>query len=182
MEDLSLHILDIVENAITAKAKKIEILVMEEPGQNRLTIEIQDDGIGMDEEASQKAVDPFFTTRTSRRVGLGLSLLAQAAEEAGGTLRIESNLGKGTKVTATFQYSHIDRKPLGSMIETMTTLLLGNPELDISYSHQKEGKTYTLGSHALKERFKNRSLAGPEVIQWLRRHLKEGLAQIGVQG
>jgi len=155
---------------------------MEEPGQNRLTIEIQDDGIGMDEEASQKAVDPFFTTRTSRRVGLGLSLLAQAAEEAGGTLRIESNLGKGTKVTATFQYSHIDRKPLGSMIETMTTLLLGNPELDISYSHQKEGKTYTLGSHALKERFKNRSLAGPEVIQWLRRHLKEGLAQIGVQG
>ena len=182
MEDLSLHILDIVENAITAKAKKIEILVMEEPGQNRLTIEIQDDGIGMDEEASQKAVDPFFTTRTSRRVGLGLSLLAQAAEEAGGTLRIESNLGKGTKVTATFQYSHIDRKPLGSMIETMTTLLLGNPELDISYSHQKEGKTYTLSSQGLKEQFKNRPLTGPEVIQWLKRHLKEGLAQIGVQG
>jgi anti-sigma regulatory factor (Ser/Thr protein kinase) len=182
LEDLSLHVLDIVENAISAKAKKIEILVMEEPGENRLTIEIQDDGIGMDEEASQKAVDPFFTTRTSRRVGLGLSLLAQAAEEAGGTLRIESNLGKGTKVTATFQYSHIDRKPLGSMIETMTTLLLGNPDLDISYSHQKEGKTYTLSSHALKERFKNRSLTDPEVIQWLRKHLKEGLAHIGVQG
>lgn len=182
MEDLSLHILDIVENAITAKAKKIDVSIREELNEDRLVIEIIDDGIGMDEEVREKAIDPFFTTRTSRRVGLGLSLMAQAAREAAGMLRIESELGKGTKVAATFQYSHIDRKPLGSMIETMTTLLLGNPELDISYSHQKEGKTYTLSSHALKERFKNRSLIDPEVIQWLQRHLKEGLAQIGAQG
>jgi len=182
LEDLSLHILDIVENAITAEAKKIDVVIMEDLNEDRLVIEIIDDGIGMDEKVKGKAIDPFFTTRTSRRVGLGLSLLAQATREAGGMLRIESELGKGTKVTATFQYSHIDRKPLGSMIETMTTLLLGNPELEISYSHQKEGKTYTLSSQALKERFKNRSLAGPEVIQWLKRHLKEGLAQIGAQG
>ena len=182
MEDLSLHILDIVENAIAAKAKKIDVLIREELNKDRLVIEIADDGIGMDEKVKEKAIDPFFTTRTSRRVGLGLSLLAQAAQEAGGMLRIESELGKGTKVTATFQYSHIDRKPLGSMIETMTTLLLGNPELDISYTHQKEGKIYSLTSQALKERFKNRSLTGPDVIQWLRNHLKEGLAQIGVQG
>jgi anti-sigma regulatory factor (Ser/Thr protein kinase) len=182
LEDLSLHILDIVENAIAAQTKKIDILIMEEPKKDRLVIEIKDDGIGMDEEVSQKAIDPFFTTRTSRRVGLGLSLMAQAAQEAGGMLRIESELGKGTKVTATFQYHHIDRKPLGSMVETMTTLLLGNPELDISYTHQKEGKSYVLKSQGLKERFKDRSLTDPEVIQWLRTHLKEGLAQIGVQG
>ena len=182
MEDLSLHILDIVENAIAAQGKKIDILIMEEPKKNRLAIEIKDDGIGMEEEVSQKAIDPFFTTRTSRRVGLGLSLMAQAAQEAGGMLRIESELGKGTKVTATFQYHHIDRKPLGSMIETMTTLLLGSPELDISYTHKKEGKSYVLKSQVLKEWFKNRSLTDPEVIQWLRKHLKEGLAQIGVQG
>ena len=182
MEDLSLHILDIVENAISARAKRIEILVVEEPREDRLTVEIRDDGIGMDEEASQKAVDPFFTTRTSRRVGLGLSLLAQAAEEAGGTLRIESNLGKGTKVTATFQYHHIDRKPLGSMVETMMTLFLGNPELDISYTHKKEGRSYTLSSQWLKEQFQDRSLTNPEVIQRVRKHLQEGLTQIGVQG
>ncbi len=182
MEDLSLHILDIVENAIAARAKKIDLLIKEEPDEDRLVIEIADDGIGMDEEVRGKATDPFFTTRTSRKVGLGLSLLVQAAQEAGGMLRIESEPGKGTKVTASFQYSHIDRKPLGSMTETMTTLFLGNPELDISYRHQKEGKTYTLSSHALKEQFKNRSLASPEVIQWVKRHLKEGLAQIGVQG
>ena len=171
-----------MENAIAAKAKKIDVSIREELNEDRLVIEIIDDGIGMDEEIREKAIDPFFTTRTSRRVGLGLSLMAQAAQETGGMLRIESELGKGTKVTATFRYSHIDRKPLGSMTETMTTLLLGNPELDISYSHQKGGKTYTLSSQVLKERFKDRSLAGPEVIQWLKRHLKEGLAQIGVQG
>ena len=182
MEDLSLHILDIVENAISAKAKKIEISVVEAPGEDRLTIEIKDDGIGMDEEVSQKAVDPFFTTRSSRRVGLGLSFMAQAAQEAGGSLRIESTFGKGTKVMATFQYHHIDRKPLGSMVETMMTLLMGNPELEILYTHQKEGKSYVLSSSCLKNRFKDRSLVDPEVIQWMKTHLKEGLKQIGVQG
>jgi anti-sigma regulatory factor (Ser/Thr protein kinase) len=182
LEDLSLHILDIVENAISAKAKKIEISVVEEPGEDRLTIEIKDDGIGMDEEVSQKAVDPFFTTRSSRRVGLGLSFMAQAAQEAEGSLRIESTLGKGTKVTATFQYHHIDRKPLGSMVETMMTLLMGNPELDILYTHQKEGKSYVLSSSLLKNHFKDRSLIDPEVIQWMKTHLQEGLKQIGVQG
>jgi len=182
LEDLSLHILDIVENAIAAKAKKIGISIIEEPKRDQLVIEIKDDGMGMDQEVSQKATDPFFTTRSSRRVGLGLSLMAQAAQEAGGMLRIESELGKGTKVTATFQYRHIDRKPLGSMVETMTTLLLGNPELEISYIHQKDGKSYELSSQMLKERFKNQSLTHPEVIQWLKRRLREGLAQIGVQG
>lgn len=182
MEDLSLHILDIVENAIAAKAKKIDISIMEEPEEDRLVIEIKDDGTGMDQEVSQKAIDPFFTTRNSRRVGLGLSLMAQAAQEAEGELRIESELGKGTKVTATFQYHHIDRKPLGSMIETMVMLLLGNPELDISYFHQNGGKSYILNSQVLKERFKDRSLIDPEVIQWLKKHLKEGLSQVGVQG
>jgi len=182
LEDLSLHILDIVENAISAKANKIEIWVIEEPREDRLTIEIQDDGIGMDEEVSQKAVDPFFTTRSSRKVGLGLSLLAQAAQETGGSLRIESTLGKGTRVIATFQYHHIDRKPLGSMVETMVTLLLGNPDLEIFYNHRKEGKSYVLSSPWLKNRFKDRSLIDPEIIQWVRTHLKEGLKQIGVQG
>jgi anti-sigma regulatory factor (Ser/Thr protein kinase) len=182
LEDLSLHILDLVENAIAAKAQKIEIWIREEPGKDRLIVEIRDDGIGMDEEMRRKAIDPFFTTRSSRRVGLGLSLMAQAAQEAGGELRIESESGKGTKVTATFQYSHIDRKPMGQMIETMTTLLLGNPELTITYTHEKEGKSYVLKSQALKERFGRRPLTDPEVIHWLKKNLKEGLAQIGVQG
>ncbi len=182
MEDLSLHILDIVENAIAAKAKRIEILVFEEPSDDRLTIEIRDDGIGMDEEVRQKAIDPFFTTRSSRRVGLGLSFMAQAAQEAGGSLRVESELGKGTRVIASFQYHHIDRKPLGSMVETVKALLFGNPELEILYAHQKDGKPFVLSSSWVKNHFKDRPLIDPEVIQWVERYLKEGLKQIGVQG
>lgn len=182
MEDLSLHILDLVENAIAAKAKKIEISIQEAPKEDRLVIEIKDDGMGMDQEVSQKAIDPFFTTRSSRRVGLGLSLMAQAAQQAGGRLQIESELEKGTRVVAIFQYQHIDRKPLGDVVETMTTLFLGNPELEISYIHQKDGKSYGFSSQMLRERFKNQSLTHPEVIQWLRKHLREGLTQIGAQG
>jgi len=182
LEDLSLHILDIVENAIAARAKRIEILVVEEPSKDRLTIEIRDDGIGMDKEMRQKATDPFFTTRSSRRVGLGLSFMAQAAQEAGGWLRVESELGKGTKVIASFQYHHIDRKPLGSMVETVMTLFFGNPELEILYAHQKDGKPFALSSSWVKNHFKDRPLIDPEVIQWVERYLKEGLKQIGVQG
>jgi hypothetical protein len=108
--------------------------------------------------------------------------MAQAAQEAGGSLRVESKLGKGTKVMATFQYHHIDRKPLGSMVETIMTLFFGNPELEILYTHKKEGKSYVLSSSWLKNQFKDRSLIDPEVIQWVKMHLKEGLKQIGVQG
>lgn len=182
MEDLSLHILDIVENAIAAKARRIEISVLEEPGENLLTIEIKDDGFGMDEEILQKAVDPFFTTRTSRKVGLGLSLLTQAAREAGGKLEIDSRPGEGTKVKATFQYGHIDRKPMGSMVETMTMLFLGNPDIDFHYTHAKGERSYTLKSEGLREKFHDQVSVAPETIQWLKNHLQEGLAGIGVKG
>jgi hypothetical protein len=182
MDDLSLHILDIVENAIAAKARRIEVSVVEEPGEDRLTIEIKDDGFGMDEEVRRKAVDPFFTTRTSRKVGLGLSLLAQAAREVGGRLEIESRPGDGTKVRATFQYGHIDRKPLGSMAETMTMLFLGNPDIDFQYIHVRGERSYTLKSEWLREKFHGQATVAPDAIQWLKKHLQEGLAGIGVNG
>lgn len=171
-----------MENAIAAKANRIEVTVVEEPGKDRLEIEIRDDGIGMDEEIRQKAMDPFFTTRTSRKVGLGLSFLGQAAQEAGGTLEIESSPGDGTTVRATFQYSHIDRKPLGDMIETMITLLIGNPDIDFHYTHVRENKSYTLKSEWLREKCNAQSSITPEAIRWLRKHLQEGLAGIGARG
>lgn len=182
MEDLSLHILDIVENAIAAKARRIEISVVEEPAEDRLTIEIKDDGFGMDEDVRQKVMDPFFTTRTSRRVGLGLSFLAQAAQEAGGKLEIESRPGDGTKVRATFQYGHIDRKPMGSMAETMAMLFLGNPDIDFNYTHVKGERSYTLKSEWMREKFHDQASVVPETIRWLKKHLQEGLSGIGVKG
>lgn len=180
MEDLSLHILDVVENAIAAKARKIEISVIEEIEEDRLTIEIKDDGIGMDEEVRRRATDPFFTTRTSRRVGLGLSFLSQAAEEAGGSLEIHSQPGEGTRVKATFQHSHIDRKPLGNMTDTILTIILGNPEVHLHYVHVRGEKSYILKSEWLKEIFQGDAIMSPEAIHWLKNHLRQGLSNIGV--
>ena len=118
MEDLSLHILDIVENSVKAEAREIRIVIAEDNKADRLFLEIHDNGSGMDEKMRAKALDPFFTTRTTRRVGLGLPLLAQAARESGGTLLLDSAPGKGTIVRAVFQLSHIQhasrRRRLGS--------------------------------------------------------------------
>jgi len=122
MEDLSLHILDIVENSIAAAAKKIEIKIDEDEAKDLLTIEISDDGKGMDEQTLKKALDPFFTTRKTRRVGLGLSLLAQAAKDSGGTFDLSSVPGEGTTVRATFRLSHPDCKPMGDIEETLRVL------------------------------------------------------------
>jgi hypothetical protein len=108
--------------------------------------------------------------------------MAQATQEAGGSLRVDSKVGKGTKVIARFQYHHIDRKPLGDMVETVVTLLFGNPELEIVYTHQKEGKSFTFDSSWVKNHFRDRPFVDPEVIREVERHLKEGLKQIGVQG
>jgi signal transduction histidine kinase len=139
MEDLSLHLLDIVENSINALATRIDISIIEKKDEDRLIMEISDNGMGMDEEVKRNVLDPFFTTKPNRKAGLGLPLLAQAAEEAGGSLRIESEVGKGTKITAAFQLSHMDRKPLGNMIETLRVLRAAHPYIDFSFSHDVHG-------------------------------------------
>lgn len=128
MEDLSLHILDIVENALRAGARNVIVRLSQSKREDRLVLEVIDDGEGMDEETVSRSLDPFFTTKEGKRIGLGLPLLAQAAEEANGKLYLESAPGKGTKVTATFRLSHIDRKPLGNLEETLRCLKAGHPE------------------------------------------------------
>ncbi len=136
MEDLSLHVLDIAENAVRAEAKRIEIVVDEDLDNNMLAVEIVDDGRGMDGETLKRAMDPFFTTKKAKRVGLGLSLLAQAASQSGGRMEVGSQPGRGTKIRATFEYDHPDRKPLGDMTQTLTTLIVGNPDVDVVYEHR----------------------------------------------
>ncbi len=156
MEDLSLHILDIVENSIRAKASRIEIKVIENIGEDLLVIEIKDNGRGIDEETIKKVLDPFFTTRTTRKVGLGLPLLSQAARESGGDIEIKSKVGRGTRVKATFGYSHIDRKPLGNMEATLTTLIAGNPEVDFIYKHKKDESEFRLDTREIRDSIKSR--------------------------
>lgn len=149
MEELSLHILDVVENSIAAGALRVEINIIEDMDSNILTIEINDNGKGMNEETVQKVLDPFYTTRTTRRVGMGLSLLAQASEESNGTFDIKSKVGEGTEVKATFQYDHIDRKPIGDLKSTFIALLTSYPEINFVYTHIDEEGTFILDSNDL---------------------------------
>jgi signal transduction histidine kinase len=149
MEDLSLHILDVVENSIEANASKIEIKIIEEKSNDLLAVEINDNGRGMNRETINKVLDPFYTTRTTRKVGMGLSLLAQAAKESNGNFEINSKVGVGTEVKATFQYSHIDRKPIGDMKNTLITLMVSHPEINFVYEHQDEEENYILDSNEI---------------------------------
>ena len=150
MEDISLHILDIVENSIVAKAKRIEIRVIEDIEENLFIVEIEDDGEGMDEATVKRVLDPFFTTRTTRKVGLGLPMLAQSAKESGGNIEISSQVGKGAKVKATFQYNHPDRRPLGDMKATLMTLISSHPEIDFVYEHKRGEEVLRLDTRDIK--------------------------------
>jgi hypothetical protein len=172
MEELSLHILDVVENGIAAGATCVEIRVRESQHEDLLSIEIGDDGSGMSEATLKAARDPFFTTRTTRRVGLGLPLFEQAAKLAGGELKIESRPGVGTRVTAVFQLSHADRQPLGDMVLTLLSLVVGNPEVDFRYLHQTDDSEISFSSREVKAQLGGRPLSSPEGIAAVRRSLE----------
>ncbi len=137
MQDLSLHILDIVENSLRSDARRIEILLHEDVEQDVLVLEIKDDGKGMDPDTLSKAGDPFFTSKAGKRVGLGLALLAQAAREAEGEMKVSSAAGTGTTIRAVFRNSHPDRKPLGDITATLQALVGGHPEVDFVYEYRK---------------------------------------------
>ena len=140
MKDLSLHVLDVVENSIRAEAKLVEICLEQDTEKDLLTLRIEDDGKGMESQTERQAADPFFTTKSGRRFGMGLALLAQAAREAEGEFEISSSPGHGTKIRATFRHSHPDRKPLGDLAATLEVLVAGNPGVDFVYEHKSNGE------------------------------------------
>ena len=149
MRELSLHILDIAQNSLMAGASLITILIEESPLRNSLRIEITDNGKGIEADRMQTVTDPFYTTRSSRKVGLGLSLFQAAAERSGGELQITSRLGLGTTVTVVFPYDNIDRAPLGNMADTILTLVMGNPGVDFCYRHLYEARTFIFDTRQL---------------------------------
>jgi hypothetical protein len=179
MQDLSLHILDIVENAIASKASHVAIRITEDFDKDQMIVEIEDDGEGIPPHLLEKVVDPFFTTRTTRKIGLGLSLLQQAAQACEGDLKVQSLQGKGTLVRASFRYNHIDRKPLGDMASTMVTLIVGNPQMDFHYVHRKGDKTFSFDTVELKRELDDVPIDHPKVIQFVREELHKGLGELG---
>ena len=178
MKELSLHILDIAENSVKAKAKLIEITVSEDTQKNLLTIEIKDNGCGMSEEFLSRVKDPFSTTRTTRRVGMGLSLFEAAAEQCGGALEISSKEGVGTIVSVTFTLNHIDRAPLGDMAGTMQTLIGGSPDIDFIFRHKKDGQEFLLDTANMREMLGGVPLDTPEVILWIGDFINEGINEL----
>jgi len=180
VQDLSLHILDISENSLAAGALRVEIRIEEDLQADRMTIEIVDDGCGMDEEMVKRALDPFFTTKTVRSVGLGLPLFAQACRMSNGQLSIQSRPGGGTTVKATFQHSHIDRKPLGNICDTLVTLIVGHPEVDLTYEHRKDGARFSLDTREIKSALGDVPLNAAPVFPVLRSLIRYGLEELGI--
>jgi anti-sigma regulatory factor (Ser/Thr protein kinase) len=178
MRELSLHILDIAENGITAGADWIHILVEEDRTADLLSVIITDNGHGMPAEKVDKLTDPFVTSRTTRRIGLGLSLLAAATERCEGRLSVETEPDAGTKVKATFLYSHIDRAPVGDMAATITTLIGGNPQIEFAYTHIIDGEEFTLDSRELKAEMEHLSVTNPVVIHHLPASIRNSRGQL----
>lgn len=178
MRELSLHILDIVENGITAGADCIQINVIESPAEDLVKIIIRDNGRGIPAEKLDRLQDPFVTSRTTRRVGLGLPLLAAAAQRCGGKMEVTVGAAGGTEVVATFGYSHIDRAPVGDMASTLTTLLMGNPQIDFVYTHIINGKDFILDTRALKKELGVDGLEDPMVIHQMGQRIRTSLAAL----
>ncbi len=178
MEDLSLHILDIAENSIEAGANNIDIYLKEDRKNDILVLEIKDDGKGMNKETIEKALDPFFSTKKVRRIGLGIPLLADAAKEAGGNISLDSEPGKWTMIRATFKLSHIDLKPLGDIASTLLTLIISHPEIEIHFLHEVNGNSYSLKSNEIRNNFKGDLPNSPEFIKYVRNYIEERLSLI----
>ena len=179
MEDLSLHILDIAENSISAGARLINITLVEDSVRDLLTVEIADDGKGMSSDVVDKVVDPFYTSRTTRKVGLGLPLFQEAAAAANGSMEIRSIADRGTTVRATFQLSHIDRKPIGNMVETVTSLLCSSEEVDVRYVHIRDGNKMIFDSKEIRDELgciPLNSIKGINVIRGYLNQEEEALA------
>lgn len=174
MRELSINVLDIVQNSIAANASLIEVHILEDNSKDILTIKISDNGFGMTKEQLSKVDDPFFTTRTTRKIGLGVPLFKMSSELTGGKFSIQSNFGKGTTVTASFFMSHLDIVPLGDMNSTISLLIRCNPNKDFVFKRVRGENSFSLDTRDLRKTLENEvPLDNKEVIDWINEFLKE---------
>ncbi len=167
-----MHILDIVENSIRAKADMIKVSIVIDEAADLLTVNIDDNGCGMSKKTVKSVTSPFVTTRTTRKVGLGIPLFASGCENTGGSLSISSKKDIGTNLTATYRLSHIDRPPLGDIAQTMYVLTLLNPQIDFVFTAKKNG-TFLYDTRKIKAKLDGMPITHPDVLGFIHDYLRE---------
>ena len=177
MQELSLNILDIAQNSIVANATLIEIGV-EVDENDFLAITVRDNGKGMDQETVENVINPFFTSRTTRKVGLGIPFFKQAAEDTGGSFHIESQVGIGTTIKAVFDTNNIDYTPLGEVWDTVAILIQMNENLDFVYTVKKDGEEFVCDTRQLREIMEGMPLSDLNVVQWIKEFIRENQTEI----
>lgn len=178
MEEIALHILDIIQNSIYAEGTFIELFIQEDPKHNLFSFYVQDNGRGMTKEFIQKVKNPFYTTRTTRKVGLGIPLLEATCRQCNGELKIQSQMGKGTIIQAIMEYDHIDRPPLGDMSSTIISVLLSLDHQRFRYKHQYQDRIFILDTKELKEDLGTLVLQQPDILRWIRQYVNDQLMKL----
>lgn len=178
MTEISLNILDIAENSVTAGAKLICITVDADFSKNCLTVIISDNGCGMTSEQIEKVTDPFYTTRTTRKVGLGVPFFKAAAKTAGGSFKITSKVGVGTEITATFEINNIDRMPLGDIVSTIHTLVIQHLDVDFLFTYKVNKKSFVMNTAEFREILGDIPFNTPDVSNYIRNFLRENVSEV----
>ncbi len=177
MRELSLHLLDIAENSVAAKASQIKITVVEDRQADLLQMSVEDNGKGMTAEMAAQVTDPFVTSRTTRKVGLGIPLLKEAAEACNGSLKFISAVGVGTTRVVQFQRSHIDRMPLGNLADTFFHLLIANPSIHWLFIYRVDARSFEFDDAPIKAELEGISLTEPAVLSYLRQTIDTGILE-----
>ncbi|MDR2017276.1 MAG: ATP-binding protein [Syntrophobacterales bacterium] len=175
MEEICAHIMDIAANAVTAGATHVAIAISKDRKNNLLSIAFKDDGRGMNEEMVKKVIDPFFSTKKGKKVGLGIPLLKGTAETCGGKFSLTSKSGEGVDISVSFQLDHPDLPPLGNLKETILVLIMGNQEVDFSFFYSVDGQTFSLHTREIRELIGAVPINHPEIVKFLTEFLDEKL-------
>lgn len=180
LAELSMHIIDIVQNSISAGAHLIAVNILDDKEKDIIVIEVKDDGRGMDADLIKRVQDPFYTTKSHKKVGLGIPLFKQTAEHCDGSFEITSEPAKGTSIRATFKRSHVDLPPMGNLKDTILTLVVGEPSVDFVFNISFDGNHLFLDTREIKEELQDVPINHPEVIKFLREYLEENLKTMEV--
>ena len=181
MPEISLNILDIAQNSVTAGSRLTEIVISIDTAADSLEVIVNDNGSGMTQEQASRVVDPFFTTRTTRKVGLGIPFIKMAAEFTGGECHMESAPGEGARIRAVFGLTHIDRMPLGDVAETMTSLIGPNPDLDFVLRYCVDGNDFTMDTREIRQVLEGIPLSEPEVLRFIADLINENMDSLGAR-